>query len=138
MVKKITGKVSDTKVHKGVVDFAYDIWLAGLGAFVLAEQEGSRLFKVLVQEGEAFEARSKQEAENRIEQAADQIKEAKGKVQEVRETAIDNWDKLEQVFQERVAWALNRLGVPSHEDIRDLASKVEALQESINKLSAQD
>jgi hypothetical protein len=35
--------------------------------------------------------------------------------------------KLEHVFDERVAAALERLGMPSAEDLRDLLAKVEAL-----------
>jgi hypothetical protein len=35
--------------------------------------------------------------------------------------------KLEQVFDERVAAALDRMGMPSAETLRDLCAKVEAL-----------
>ncbi len=136
MVKKVKGKVEDNRANTGVIDFAHEIWLAGVGAFVLAEQEGSNIFNVLVREGEAFETRSKQAVEDRLDKAADQVEDAKVRVQEVTDKALDNWDRVEHAFQERVAWALSGIGVPTKDDVAALASQVDALQESIDKLVA--
>ena len=136
MVKKVKGKVDDNRANTRVIDFAHEIWLAGVGAFVLAEQEGSNLFKVLVREGEAFETRSKHAVEAQFDKAADQVEDARAKVQEVADKALENWDRVEQVFQERVAWALSGIGVPTKEDVEKLASQVDALQESIDQLTA--
>lgn len=38
-----------------------------------------------------------------------------------RAKASGTWDKLEQVFEDRVARALNRLNVPSRKDIDTLS-----------------
>jgi len=120
MVKKLKGKISDDNTTINVIEAARQIWLAGLGAFALAETEGSRFFEMLVKEGEAIEARG--------------VKVAEESIEAVRGKASDTWDKMEQVFQERVAWTLNRLGVPTHEDIHDLTRRIEALQSSIAQL----
>ena len=44
------------------------------------------------------------------------------------------WDKLEQVFESRVARALSRLGVYTQNDVERLAERVDALSEAVNEL----
>jgi len=44
------------------------------------------------------------------------------------------WDKLEQVFEDRVARALSKLGVYSQKDVERLAERVDALAEAVNAL----
>jgi hypothetical protein len=52
----------------------------------------------------------------------------------VSSKATETWDKLEQVFQDRVARALNALGVPSNKDVADLNKRIEELNKSVNEL----
>jgi poly(hydroxyalkanoate) granule-associated protein len=127
MVKKLKGKASESQVNENIVDFARLIWLAGLGAFAKAETEGSKLFDALVKEGE--------EVENRTRKVADETLESvKGKVDGMRGMAAERWDKLEEMFEDRVARVLNRFGVPTKEDIEELSRRVEALNANIKKL----
>ena len=44
------------------------------------------------------------------------------------------WDKLEQVFEDRVARALSKLGVYSQKDVERLAERVDVLAEAVNAL----
>ena len=44
------------------------------------------------------------------------------------------WDKLEQVFQERVARALGQLGVYTSSDVERLTERVNELSEAVNAL----
>ena len=44
------------------------------------------------------------------------------------------WDKLEQVFEDRVARALSKLGVYTQNDVERLAERVDALSEAVNEL----
>ena len=44
------------------------------------------------------------------------------------------WDKLEQVFEDRVARALSKLGVYTQNDVQRLAERVDALSEAVNEL----
>ena len=44
------------------------------------------------------------------------------------------WDKLEQVFEDRVARALRKLGVHTQADVERLSKRVEALSEAVNEL----
>ena len=124
---------SDEKQTIGnVLSSAHQIWLAGLGAFAKAEKEGTKLFESLVKEGEKVEARAKRVVENKVEEIKGKVENA---VEEVRDRATDTWDGLEQVFEDRVARVLNRLGVPTYEDIQELSKRVEALNENVKALT---
>jgi poly(hydroxyalkanoate) granule-associated protein len=107
------------------------IWLAGLGAFARAQAEGGKVFDALVQQGQALETRTRQAA-SETASAAREVAQAKAKEMQAR--AGDTWDKLEQVFEARVARALARLGVHTHDDVQRLADRVDALSESVNEL----
>ena len=43
----------------------------------------------------------------------------------------DTWDKVEQIFEERLARVLGRLSVPRRGDLLELTQRVDALQEQI-------
>ena len=125
--KRLKDKSNEKQVMGGVVDSARQIWLAGLGAFSKAEEEGGKLFESLVKEGEEVEARTRKTAEEKVE-------EVKGKMKEVKDKVSDTWDGLEQVFEDRVARVLNRLGVPTNDDVQELSKRVEELHESVKVL----
>ena len=52
-----------------------------------------------------------------------------------RERAVDTWDKLEKVFEDRVQRSLTRLGVPGREEIAALIDRVDQLNRELRKLS---
>ena len=107
-----------------VRESATQIWLAGLGAFSKAQQEGVKMFEALVAEGEKFQERTKTAADERLA--------------EVREKATGTWDKLEKVFEERVARALHTLNVPSRKDIDVLSKRVHELTALTKKMSEEE
>ena len=100
----------ENQLTYNVRDFARQIWLAGLGAFARAQDEGGKFFETLVQEGQAVDARMRETADRKTESSEAGI--MKGKAEEIREKATGAWNKLEKVFQARVARALCGLGVP--------------------------
>src|SRR5215475_5849951 len=87
---------------QAVLDSSHQIWLAGLGAFAKAQQGGAQGFATLVKQGEGLEAKTRSAAE-----AARGA--AKAGAKEMQTLAGGTWDKLEQVFENRVARALGRL-----------------------------
>lgn len=125
----------ESPLTHNVRDFARQIWLAGLGAFARAQEEGGRFFETLVQEGQVVDARMKKTADEKVEQFRDETEAVKGQVGEIREKAAGAWNKLEEVFQRRVARALRRLGVPSRDDIQALFEQVELLSRNIQELT---
>ena len=123
MAKKLQGlKSQNTDI--GVAEYTRQIWLAGLGAFVKAQDEGGKLFDVLVAHGKEIEERGKKTAGDKAEEVSSTVKNR----------AAEAFDKLERVFQDRVARALNRLGVPTNDDVRELSRRVETLNASIQDL----
>ena len=126
MVKKlktIAGGAGDKQFAQTVKDSAQQIWLAGLGAFVKAQAEGMKAFNTLVKEGETLQSRTSKVASARVAEAA-----AK---------ASGTWDKLEQVFEDRVARSLSSLGVPTKKDIETLSKRVAELTEVVQKLNGE-
>ena len=105
-------------------DSAHKIWLAGLGALTVAGEEGQKMFKTLVEKGEAFEA--KEDAP--VDKMKKTVDNAKGKVD-------DLWGKFESTINDRVAATLQKLGVPTREEIQQLTQRVDALMEAIDKVN---
>ena len=114
-----------------ILDSSHQIWLAGLGAFSKAQGGGMKVFETLVKQGEGLEARTRDAAAQTAEAARGA---AKAKAKEMQSIAGDTWDKLEQVFEKRVARALGRLGVYSADDVKRLTERVDALSEAVNAL----
>ena len=124
MPKKLTDLVEErpeTQIAARVRESASQIWLAGLGAFATAQREGLKVFENLVAEGEKLQEKAKLETDERIE--------------DMRGKATGAWDKLEHVFEERVARALHALSVPTRKDIDQLSKRVSELTVIATKLS---
>ena len=58
--------LGDSKVAEKVKESANQIWLAGLGAYAKAEEEGSKLFDNLVHDGEKLETKTRQYAKSSL------------------------------------------------------------------------
>jgi len=114
---------ANKKVHEEIKESAHKIWLAGLGALAAAEEEGSKIFNTLVEKGEGYESRGKEE----LAKVKDKVEGAFGK-------AEGSWEKLGDAFDERVAGAVKRLGVPSSEEITNLTQRVEELTLKVDQL----
>jgi poly(hydroxyalkanoate) granule-associated protein len=90
-----------------------------------------RMFENLVKQGEALESKTRKAASDTATAARGA---AKAKVKEVKDGVGGTWDKLEQVFEARVARALAKLGVHSSADVERLSQRVDALSEAVNEL----
>lgn len=137
MLKKAKAGQGDKESGEGkdmsqaVLDSSRHIWLAGLGAFSRAQAEGTKVFEALVKQGEVLETKTRRAA---AETAAAAKGAAKAKVSEVKHGVGGTWDKLEQVFEDRVARALGKLGVHTQTDVERLTARVDVLAEAVNEL----
>jgi poly(hydroxyalkanoate) granule-associated protein len=104
-------------------------WVGGLDALASARQEGAKVFETLLKKGQALEQRTKQAA-------ADTAGAATAKAREMQQMANGTWDKLEQVFEDRVARALSKLGIYTQNDIQRLTERVDELSAAVNRLLA--
>jgi poly(hydroxyalkanoate) granule-associated protein len=126
--KKTAAQLSGT-----VKESAQQIWLAGLGAFAKAQEEGGKVFEALVKEGTSIQRKTQAAAEERISEATNRMANM---ATDISSKASGQWDKLENIFEERVSKALNKLGVPSSKDIDVLIARIEELNRSVARLSA--
>jgi polyhydroxyalkanoate synthesis regulator phasin len=55
---------------------------------------------------------------------------------DISSKASGQWDKLENIFEDRVSKALNKLGVPSAKDIDVLIARIDELNRNVARLSA--
>ena len=176
--KKVQRKPAARKAENPVVDSAREIWLAGLGAFSVAQQEGekfidegNKFFDKLVKEGSKLEKRTRKDVEGAFDDIKDEVesrvkdfrgevesrvKDIRGEVEtrvkdiggdfdsrmdgvrdqagSVRKQANDNWDKLENIFEDRVSRVLKRLGLPTSDDVDSLSKRVQVLSRKLATL----
>ena len=118
---------------KSIVESAQHIWLAGLGAFAKAQDEGTRLFEALVREGVSLEQKTRKITAGKADEARGAVEAAVG---QVKERSQETWDKLEKVFETRVSRALNHLGVPGSSELKSLTARVENLAREVHNLNA--
>ena len=123
-------KQSNAQLSSTVKDSAQQIWLAGLGAFSKAQEEGGKVFEALVKEGMTIQRKTQAVAEEKISEATSRMTHM---ASDIGSNAQGQWDKLEIIFEERVAKALGKLGVPSARDIDALHARIEALTKAAGK-----
>lgn len=126
-------KQTATPLSGTVKESAQQIWLAGLGAFAKAQEEGSKVFDSLVKEGTSIQRKTQAAAEEKLSEATHRMATM---ATDISSKASGQWDKLETIFEERVAKALNKLGVPSSKDIDVLVARIDELNRSVARLSA--
>ena len=141
MVKKIqkagstakpTAAAFNSPLSGAIKDSAQQIWLAGLGAFSKAQEEGGKAFESLVKEGMSIQRKTQAVAEERISEATSRVSSM---ATDISSKAAGQWDKLENIFEDRVAKALGKLGVPSARDIETLMERIDELNRHVQRLS---
>ena len=108
-----------------VKEQAQQIWLAGLGAFAKAQQDGTKAFEKLVSDGITMQRKVHTTAEEKLAEATQKATQA---AHTLSERATGQWGKLEGIFEERVAKALHSLGLPSATEMKALHARVAALE----------
>ncbi|MDQ3060477.1 MAG: phasin family protein [Pseudomonadota bacterium] len=126
-----TDQSSEPPLSSTVQDSAQQIWLAGLGAFAKAQQQGGKVFETLVKEGLALQRKTQAAAEEKIAEANSRLNAIASGIQV---DMAHRTDKLETIFEDRVAKALTRLGMPSATEINALVAHVEQLNQYMQQL----
>ncbi|MBQ0957359.1 phasin family protein [Ideonella sp. 4Y11] len=121
----------DSQLAGAVKASAQQIWLAGMGAFAKAQEEGGKVFEALVKEGVSLQRKTQAVAEERLGDVTGKMSAMAG---EVTNKAGASWDKLESIFEARTAKAMSKLGVPTAKDVAELTARVEALAAAVAQL----
>ncbi|NNG75875.1 phasin family protein [Acinetobacter sp. ANC 4277] len=104
--------------------YTQQIWLAGLGAFSRAEEEGNKLFDSLVKVGEELESKTTEIADQTVEKVSEKAKES----------VTDTKDKVEKLIDHSVNHSLNRIGLVTVKDIQHLESLILQLHSKVDFL----
>ena len=125
-------KDSDSRVNE-IGEQLEHAFMAGLGALSDAQKKGAKTFDSLVKEGEKFRKKTTSKTETLIDDVQDAIRDMTDDAQSKATGLIDQvrgksqLDKLQSAFDTRVADAMDRLNVPSKNDI-------DALNKKLNKI----
>jgi len=114
----------DSALAGSVKDSAQQIWLAGMGAFAKAQADGKQVFEALVKEGANLQKKTQAAAEEHFKEAASKMASM---ADDVSANAGKQWGRLESIFEERTARAMQKLGVPSAKDVEALKARIEEL-----------
>jgi poly(hydroxyalkanoate) granule-associated protein len=125
----ISKAVKSNKFAASVRDSAQDIWLAGLGAFAKAQDEGNRVFDALVSEGKSIQDRVRGVAGSVKGKLSDK------RVADVTDKLVGSWGKLGQMVEDRAADALSRAGVATKKEVDTLSRRVSKLGVEVEKLA---
>lgn len=112
---------------------AQQVWLAGLGAMAKAQEQGSKAMETLLSDGLAFQRKSQAEAQQRLQEATERLSHL---ASDFGHSSPGRVDKLEHLFEDRVAKALHRLGMPSLIDIQMLSDRVAQLESQLQALQS--
>lgn len=103
--------------------YTHQIWLAGLGAFARAEEEGNGLFDALVEAGREVERRAKEKTP-RVEEIKERVRHHTGETME----------RMEKAFDDRLTKALSRLGIPNKREVEALRRRVQELTDALDSV----
>ncbi len=128
--KRNTKQKDSEKMVDEIREQLEDAFLAGLGAFANAQKAGEKTFNNLVKEGEKFRKKTTKRTEDLISDIQGTIREmtddaqdkATGLLDEIRDRS--RFEKLNDVFDKRVAGAMDRLKVPTKRDIDGINRKL--------------
>ena len=114
-----------------------NVFLAGLGAFANAQKMGSETFESLVKDGEKFRKEASKKTEKLIDDVQDSVREMRDDAEERAEGLLDRvrdrskLNKLQSAFDKRVADAMDRMNVPSKNDIDQINRKLNKILKSV-------
>ena len=115
-----------------VKESAQQIWLAGLGAFAKNQEEGKKVFDKLLSDGLNLQKKTTDTLQAKVSEASDKLSAMASNLSHEVPT---HWAPLEDLFQTRVAKALEKLGTPSQEEFLALAARMSELEKMLGTKS---
>jgi len=116
-------KKKNKELQNDIMESAHKVWLAGLGAVAMAEQEGGKFFSNLLEKGQQLEGKSRK-----------QVEKAKGTVSGMKTVAESYWETFGRTVDDQMTAVIHRIGVPTKDEIETLTKKVEDLTVAVDNL----
>lgn len=111
-----------------VKESAQQIWLAGLGAFAKNQEEGKKVFDKLVSDGLNLQKKTTDTLQAKVSEASTQLNAL---ASNLSHNVPTHWAPLEDLFQTRVAKALEKLQSPTHAEFQALLARVSELEKKL-------
>lgn len=136
--KKRTDMIRLGTITEELSERGRDVWLAGLGALVMAEEESTKLYNTVIERGKKLGDDSvnlfddlvkrgrkiEQEGLKRIDETVEGVSDT------VSDTQKQYTNQLENIFEN----VLERFGVPTRAEVKELSGKVNALSAKVDAL----
>ncbi len=110
------------KIGRGLRELGEDVIHVGLGALATAEEKGGNLVNDLLEKGKNRDDRDETLIEKSLHRAADQFKGLGGRIERGVKGGTES--------------VLNRVGIPTHDQLEDLIERVDKLNTKVDKLNA--
>lgn len=119
-------------IRENLTENARQVWLAGLGALASVEDEGNKLFDQLVKKGTDFEKKGEDKINSTYKEISGEVEK---NVKKVGDAVNEQVEKVTESFEGNVSKVLEKVGVPTFGEVKDLISKVEDLTKKVDALS---
>ena len=135
--KRTTKQKVNVKKGSEIAEQLEQAFLAGIGALSNAQKAGEKTFDSLVKQGEAFRKETTRKTEALIDDVQEAIRDMSGDAQDKASGLLDqmrdrsNLRKLQNAFDSRVADAMDRLNVPSKNDIDKINAKLNKILKAV-------
>ena len=135
--KRTTKRKVNVKKGTEITEQLEQAFLAGIGALSNAQKAGEKTFESLVKQGEAFRKKTTKKTESLIDDVQEAIRDMSGDAQSKATGLLDqmrdksNLRKLQGAFDSRVADAMDRLNVPSKNDIDKINTKLNKILRAV-------
>jgi poly(hydroxyalkanoate) granule-associated protein len=114
---------TNTGVQSAVVDNVHKVFLVGLGAAAMAQDEIVNLIEKFAEQGQQTEKKARETISEMVESR--------------KKNVVDVNEKAEEEMTSRMASALNRFNIPSRAEIKDLNEKISVLSEKIDEINTE-
>ena len=139
--KRAAKKNGKMLVRAKLTESARSVWLAGVGALAVAEDQSGKLvtdseklFDRLVKEGRSYEARNRKRLAAMLDTVKDGVKGAREDVGAmVGKVTGRVGHRVTAPINDVVTAALHRLGVPTRREIHTLTRRVEELTRAVER-----
>ncbi len=137
--KRTTKRKVNVKKGGEIAEQMEQAFLAGIGALSNAQKAGEKTFDSLVKQGETFRKKTTKKTESLIDDVQEAIRDMSGDAQSKATGLLDqmrdksNLRKLQGAFDSRVADAMDRLNVPSKNDIDKIHAKLNKILKAVDE-----
>jgi len=132
--KKRTDMIRLGTITEELSERGRDVWLAGLGALVMAEEESTKLYNTVLERGKKLGDDSVNLFDDLVKRGRKIEQEGLKRIDETVEGVSDTQKQYTQQIEGIFENVLERFGVPTRAEVKELSGKVNALSAKVDAL----